>query len=608
MISLAVLPFSVGASANRDLAILAGISATLAVLLAAVAAFLPNAALFGTVISGKGVREPVMALTFDDGPSPDTTPRVLDALRDAGARATFFVLGKHAVRHPELVSRMVEEGHEVASHGWSHQIMVFSSPGAIRTELNRTAEVLVRAGAPRPRFFRAPHGFRGPFLNHEAAKLGSSVAGWTKGVFDTARPGAETIAERAESGMRPGAILLLHDADGNGHDDRSQTADALPSILERMTAKGLQPVTVSELADLQPSKRVSWRRFGLLGAIAVAFGAFVFYRADFAAIDSMIESFAGVNLGLVALAIVANVVSVGLKAVVWREALNFVPRRPRIRFVHIVSSIFVGFLVNSIFVARTGEVARAVVLRRRINRDTGVAVSLATLFGTIVAETVVLAASLLLLLAVMVFAAPDIPPLVTTGAETLLGLLAVVAIALGGIALAQRHGNIRDADGLSSWAGRLLGRALRDIHQGHLLFGDVRRTIIAMLAGLTSWAANLIAIWLTLLAFGMDQHALGAAVLVFAVSNLVGIVQLTPGNVAVFQVAIAVALAQAYGVDRAAGLSFGLGLQAIEVGLGAGLGIAFLAYEGLSLADVRSEVSAMSEENTTLPRAETVVK
>ena len=154
-------------------------------------AFGAGSPIFGRVIDGSPTQEPVIALTFDDGPSPDVTPRVLDALRDAGARATFFVLGKHAARHPELVERMVREGHEVATHGYDHGILLFAGRRAIHEQLLRTDLVLRRAGAPPVRSFRVPHGYRNPFVGTVARNLGLDVAGWSKGVFDTAKPGPD---------------------------------------------------------------------------------------------------------------------------------------------------------------------------------------------------------------------------------------------------------------------------------------------------------------------------------------------------------------------------------------------------------------------------------
>ena len=96
--------------------------------------------------------------------------------------------------------------------------------------VGRTERLLRRAGGPPVRVFRAPHGFRSPFVARTARRLGYTTCAWSAGVFDTAKPGAEVIAQRSAKALRPGAVLLLHDADGWGDDDRSQTADALPAI------------------------------------------------------------------------------------------------------------------------------------------------------------------------------------------------------------------------------------------------------------------------------------------------------------------------------------------------------------------------------------------
>ena len=158
------------------------------------------------VVNGTGVDEPVVAITFDDGPSPDTTPRVLDALRDAGAVATFFVLGKHAEQHPEIVEPIVREGHEVASTATT----TASSRSPARREhapAARTERLLqslgVPAGPPVPRTARLPQ----PVVGADARDaLGYRVVGWTKGVFDTAKPGAgdhRALAASARCGRAP---------------------------------------------------------------------------------------------------------------------------------------------------------------------------------------------------------------------------------------------------------------------------------------------------------------------------------------------------------------------------------------------------------------------
>ncbi|HSI31857.1 MAG TPA: polysaccharide deacetylase family protein, partial [Miltoncostaeaceae bacterium] len=189
------------------------------------------------------------ALTFDDGPGP-TTPAVLDALAEAGAPATFFVLGRQAERHPELVRRIVADGHQLASHGYDHGVLIFRGAGHVEAQLRRAeraAEDAAGAGAM-SRVFRAPHGFRGPATALGARRAGYRMAAWTCGVFDTAEPGPAAIARRTTRALDPGAIILLHDADGWAPErPRQQTADALPEICRAARLRGLELVTLDEL-------------------------------------------------------------------------------------------------------------------------------------------------------------------------------------------------------------------------------------------------------------------------------------------------------------------------------------------------------------------------
>ncbi|MGE0600928.1 MAG: flippase-like domain-containing protein [Dehalococcoidia bacterium] len=587
--------FALAKNGLGDIGFLLDVAVVLGVGAVAFGCFSPNSPLFGRVISGRPIGPSMMALTFDDGPSPETTPRVLEALRAANAKATFFVLGKHAERHPELVRRISEEGHEVASHGWTHNLLVFASPATVRRELENTSRLIEGCGVPAPRLFRAPHGFRRPLLAREIGKLGMRVVGWSKGVFDTALPGPDVIAARSAEAMRPGAILLLHDGDGNGSGDRSQTADALPAILKTAKDRGLRTVTVSELAAYDRGG-VSWLRVGAFAAVLLTVLAVIFYRVGPGRMDRTLELIAGLNLGLVTAAVLANLVSIALKAVVWKETLDSVPSRPPVKYPHLVSAVFVGFLMNSILVARAGEVARIVVLKRRIKRETGVVVPFVTIAGTVIAETLVLVGTLVLILAVAVFTIPGLPSQVMTGTLILLAATVVLAVAMVVIELIAKARRRRSAqrasraDGLFPFLAGQIERLLHEVQHGHQLFLHPARATVAIGAGLVSWIANLIAIWFTLLAFGITKDAFAAAVVVFAVSNLIGIVPLTPGNVGVFQVAVSLALASGFGVSRGTGLSFGIGLQAIEVGLGAGLGLAFLSIEGLNISQVQHEI------------------
>jgi peptidoglycan/xylan/chitin deacetylase (PgdA/CDA1 family) len=217
--------------------------------LAAWGAFARNSPLYGRVLHRGPRAADRIALTFDDGPGPSTAA-VLDALRDAGARATFFVLGRQAAEHPDLVRRIANEGHELASHGYDHGILVFRGPAHVADQLRRTEQAIAAAAGSHAlsRLFRAPHGFRGPATALAVTRAGYRVAGWTTGVFDADEPGADVIAARVARDLAPGSIILLHDADGwRPEASRHQTADALPAICATARARGLQPVTLSEL-------------------------------------------------------------------------------------------------------------------------------------------------------------------------------------------------------------------------------------------------------------------------------------------------------------------------------------------------------------------------
>jgi peptidoglycan/xylan/chitin deacetylase (PgdA/CDA1 family) len=215
--------------------------------LAAHGALHRNSPVFGPVLTHLEGDEPFVSITFDDGPNPRATPRILDVLRREGVRATFFVLGRHAERWPELVRRAALDGHQLGNHGYFHRKLHRRSPGYVRDDLTRGTEQIVRASGVRPRHFRAPHGFRSPWVTPIAASLGQRTVGWSLGVWDSARPGADVIAARTLEGMHAGSILLLHDGDGyDPEGDRSQTAEALPAILDGLRRRGFRFTTLPD--------------------------------------------------------------------------------------------------------------------------------------------------------------------------------------------------------------------------------------------------------------------------------------------------------------------------------------------------------------------------
>lgn len=208
---------------------------------AAHGAFHRNSPIFGRPITRIRPPDSTVALTFDDGPNPDATPIILDALAARGVKATFFILGRHAERWPELVARVAREGHSIGNHGYYHRKLHFKSPAYVRDDLRLGTERIEAATGLRPVLFRAPHGFRSPWVTPIAKSLGQRTVGWSLGVWDSDRPGVAAIAERTISGARPGSILLLHDGDGYDPDgDRMQTAQAVPIIVDRLLEQGFR--------------------------------------------------------------------------------------------------------------------------------------------------------------------------------------------------------------------------------------------------------------------------------------------------------------------------------------------------------------------------------
>ena len=576
------------------------VGAILLLTLGAWGMFGASSPLFGGVVDGRRVRRDVVALTFDDGPSPDTTPRILDILRDEGVRATFFVLGKHAERHPEIVERIVREGHELGNHGYDHGILAFAGATQVHRQLQRTERLLRRAGGPPVRVFRAPHGFRSPFVARTARRLGYVTCAWSAGVFDTARPGADVIAQRSAKALKPGAVLLLHDADGWGDDDRSQTAEALPAIIATVRERGLDCITMSEMAVYDPPQRISWKRLAVVAGLIVAVAAIALARVDRGQVSGIVDTFRSLSIPLVLLSLIANFISVAFKGVIWKSALDSVPG-VKAPYRAVLPAIFIGFLLNTVLIARLGEVGRVVVLRRRLQQD-GEDVPVSTLTATVVMEQLVLGITLAVLLVAMVFTVDGVPDWAGRGTLILLGALAAGVLVVGLVELVSRwrlrRGEVREDYARTWWRSTL--RTV-ELHVHALSRGAqlLRRPLLASTsfgAGLLSWIAQIVGIWLALAAFGIDQHRVAAACVVFLVSNLVGFVPLVPGNLGVFQLAVATALSQAFDVPFGQAVTFAIGLQVSEVALGAGLGFVFLSLTGLSFGDVRRTISRAEEE------------
>lgn len=190
-----------------------------------------------------------MALTFDDGPDPVHTPRVLAVLSEARVRATFFLVGERATRAPDLVRRMVAEGHEVENHGWSHRNLWACGPRRTEREIVQGHEAVTKLAGRSPRYFRPPWGMVNLAVFPALKRLGTPCVLWSlqpEGLRPVAPP---DLVSRVVRGATPGAIVDLHDAEGV-RGAPARLLEALPSMLERLLAGGYSCVPLAELLSV----------------------------------------------------------------------------------------------------------------------------------------------------------------------------------------------------------------------------------------------------------------------------------------------------------------------------------------------------------------------
>jgi peptidoglycan/xylan/chitin deacetylase (PgdA/CDA1 family) len=188
---------------------------------------------------------PYIAITFDDGPSPTLTPRLLDILKEKGVKATFFVIGQNVAHSPDIVARASSEGHEIGSHSWSHPVLTKLSDDKVHEELQKTSEAILSATGKKPTLLRPHYGSINPHLCRMiAGQEGLTIVLWSVDPLDWKSPGSSVVAERLIAGAKPGAITLSHDI-------KPGTIEAIPQVIDALKAKGYQFVTVSELIALE---------------------------------------------------------------------------------------------------------------------------------------------------------------------------------------------------------------------------------------------------------------------------------------------------------------------------------------------------------------------
>jgi peptidoglycan-N-acetylglucosamine deacetylase len=189
---------------------------------------------------------PGVAITIDDGPDPDVTPRVLELLEDYESRASFFCIGERVLRYPDLAQEIVRRGHVIENHSQRHRHnFSLLGPGGMTSEVSQAQESIYRVTGSNPQFFRAPAGLRNPFLDPVLARLKLRLASWTRRGFDTVSADTEAVFRRLANPLQAGDILLLHD----GHAARTRHGqavilDVLPRLLDALKARGLKSVTL----------------------------------------------------------------------------------------------------------------------------------------------------------------------------------------------------------------------------------------------------------------------------------------------------------------------------------------------------------------------------
>lgn len=186
-----------------------------------------------------------VAITFDDGPHPQNTPRLLDILRTRNIKATFYVIGRSVELYPQIVRRTVAEGHEIGNHSHTHRLLTKLSDSEVRLDLSRCKDAIARAAGVQPRTMRPPYGGllqRQREMVH--SEFGYPTILWSVDPLDWKRPGPSVVTSRILQGTTSGSIILAHDL-------HAPTVDAMPATLDGLLRRGFTFVTVSQLLAMK---------------------------------------------------------------------------------------------------------------------------------------------------------------------------------------------------------------------------------------------------------------------------------------------------------------------------------------------------------------------
>ena len=210
---------------------------------------LPDLQVFGEIKSQAMISEKVVALTFDDGPTPDKTNQILQILAEEQIPATFFLIGQEVQQHPQLVRQILAAGHQVGNHSFSHQRMIFKSPAFIAGEIEQTDKLLRDSGVDGVIYFRPPYGKKLLILPWYLMKHHRVSVTWDVAPenFPKIAKDPQALVDYTVQQTKPGSIILLHVM----YDSRQATMQAVPQIIRQLKAQGYRFVTVHELLKLE---------------------------------------------------------------------------------------------------------------------------------------------------------------------------------------------------------------------------------------------------------------------------------------------------------------------------------------------------------------------
>lgn len=206
----------------------------------------------GTIYRIK-TKEKKVAITFDDGPSPVWTPLILDELKKAQVKATFFMIGYHVQKYPDVARRVAEEGHSIGNHGYAHSVILYYTPAEIEEEIKYTEHVIREITGRTTRIFRPPKAWVRPLIKKKIKEMGYKVVLWSLNSKDWVMFHHRAMVNSLVSRVKGGDIILFHDSgsvrslEGG---DRSQTVKAITFLVEKLRAKGFQIVPLEELIDV----------------------------------------------------------------------------------------------------------------------------------------------------------------------------------------------------------------------------------------------------------------------------------------------------------------------------------------------------------------------